>query len=153
MAVNQTFSPDLLEQEHHPPEHKIWGVSLIELIVIVSILAGLTSMASSAIRKSAHDFENDEIQAHLNSLAADCQKTYTNLADSITATPTPASVDTSLLSKNDYEKNSDNTCKYFQVNPKNSKSKTHYSMGFGSYDSKVTQFAINDLPIPGLQLS
>ena len=129
------------------------GYSLIELITVVSGIALLTSIASTTLINIFSEFENDEVQAHLNSLAADCQKTYGNLADSNAAMSAPASVDTNLLSKNNYEENSGNSCKYFQINPKDSTSKTHFSMGFGIFYSKILKFAVKDLPIQELQLS
>lgn len=120
------------------------GFSLLELIVVVAGLAVLTSIASTALNNMFSDLENDEVQAHLNSLAADCLKKYANLSDSDEKMPPPDSIDTNLLDKNNYEENNGNTCKYFLINPKDTTSKTHFSMGFGIAYGRVTKFAIKD---------
>ena len=120
------------------------GFSLIELITVVAGIALITSIASTALQRLFKDFENDEVQGHLNSLAAECLKISANVADSNDAMPAPTSIDTNLLDKNNYVENSNNTCKYLQINPKDSNSKTHFSMGFGISYGKVTKFAIKD---------
>lgn len=120
------------------------GFSLIELIVVLAGLGVLTAIAATSFQRIFTDQENDAVQAHLNSLAVDCLKIQAINADSKSAMSPPTSVDTYLLNKNSYIENSDNSCKYFQINPKDSTSKTHFSMGFGIANGKVTKFAIKD---------
>ena len=120
------------------------GFTLIELITVISGLSILTYIAAMTFQDITSDFENDEVQSHLNSLAAECLKTHASMAGSQNEMKSPASVDTTLLNKNNYEESAGNTCKYFQINPKDSSSKTHFSMGFGIAYGKVTKFAIKD---------
>lgn len=129
------------------------GFSLIELIVVVTGLAVLTSIASTALQSVFSDLENDEVQAHLSSLTADCLRTYINLVDTNNVMPSQTSINTNLFDKNSYEENIRNSRKCLQINPKDSASKTHSSMGFGLFYSKVTKFTVKDLPIQELQLS
>ena len=125
------------------------GFSLIELITVLAGLVLLTSIASITFKNIFSDLENDEVQAHLNSIAADCLKITAKMADSkedmisITSKDDnpPASVDVAMLDKNNYAPNENhNTCNYFQIDPKNSDSKTHFSMGFGIANGKVTKW-------------
>ena len=44
------------------------GFSLLELVVIVAGIATLTAITSTNIQAILSDLENDEVQAHLNSL-------------------------------------------------------------------------------------
>ena len=120
------------------------GFSLIELITVVAGLAILTSISITGLINTFISLEIDEVQAHLNSLAVDCLKISSNMADSKGEMPAPTSVDNNLLSKNGYAEKEDNTCSYFQVDPKDINSKTHFSMGFGVTYGKVTKFAIKD---------
>ena len=107
-------------------------------------IAILTSLSIPGLIKLFASFENDEVKAHLNALAADCLSVSANMVDSEELMPAPTSVDTNLLNKNGYVEKSGNSCMYFQINPKNSSSKTHFSMGFGIANNKVTKFAIKD---------
>jgi len=103
---------------------------LIELIVVLAGIAVLASISSTILRNIFSDLENDKVQAHLNSLSADCLKIQASNTGSKSAIPSSAIVDTNLLEKNNYEENSKNSCKYFQINPRDKTSKTHFAMGF-----------------------
>ena len=135
-------------ESSYPPQkrgaNKFSGFSLIELITVVAGIAILTSLSIPGLVKLFASFENDEVKAHLNALAADCLSVSANMVDSEELMPAPTSVDTNLLNKNGYVEKSGNSCMYFQINPKNSSSKTHFSMGFGIANNKVTKFAIKD---------
>lgn len=120
------------------------GFSVLELVTVVAGIALLASIATTTFKNIFSDFEIDEIQAHLNFLAANCLKTSSDMANSKADMPTPTSVNENLLDKNGYTEKEGNTCNYFQVDPKDGSSKTHFSMGFGIAYGKVTKFAIKD---------
>ena len=127
------------------------GFTLVELITVIADLALLTSVASTALIKTFNDLENDKVQAHLNSLAADCLKLSAKNADSQAAMPATTSIDRNLIDKSSpedpsaaYKEKENNSCAYFQIDPNDSSSETHFSIGFGIAYGKVTKFAIVD---------
>ena len=135
--------------QQNPSEFE--GFSLLELITVLAGLTILTSIASTTISNILSELETDEIQAHLNSLAAECLKVSSNNAESQDAMPAPTSINRNLIDKSPpensstkYKENNGNSCAYFQVNPKDSNSETEFSMGFGIAHGKVTKFAILD---------
>ncbi len=127
------------------------GFSLIELITVIAGLAMLTSIAATTLGNIFDDLENDEVEAHLNSLAAECLKIQANMADSQATMQAPTSINRNLIDKSSpedpsiaYKEKDNNSCAYFQINPKDSRSETNFSMGFGITYGKVTKFAIVD---------
>ena len=120
------------------------GFSILELVVIVATITTLTAIATTSFRSIFSDLENDEVQGHLNSLAFECLETYSKQSRNREEMPAPTSVNNNLLKKNNYKQMNGSSCKYFQIDPIDIRSKTHYSMGFGISNNKVTKFAIKD---------
>ena len=142
------------------------GFSLIELIVVVAGLASLITIASTSFQKIYSDLENDEVQAHLNSTAAECLKALGNLRapenyaskninlDNKSNNPDPTknkdypylidALDDRLLARNGYRINKAfQSCAYLQIDPIDADSNTHPSIGFGIYNGKLTKFGIS----------
>ena len=120
------------------------GFSILELVAIVATITTLTAIASTSFRSIFSDLENDEVHAHLNSLAYECLEIYSRQAGNSGEIPTPISTNINLINKNNYKQMKGNSCKYFQIDPADIRSKTHYTMGFGIAHNKVTKFAIKD---------
>ena len=146
-VINKTTSAIFNEQ----------GYSLIEIIVVVAVLAGLTSIATTAIQNTALDFENDEIQAHLASVGNEClgamgKAISTKAYGDRSLNPKEKqgtdnginAINEALLVKNGYEINSSHThCPYLQIDPIDADSTTKPSIGFGIFNGKLTKYGIH----------
>ena len=142
------------------------GFSLIELICVLSGITLLTSIAATTIQNNFVEFENEETQAHLNSAANECLKALGNLKSpekynsknltlehrsdkpdrtkNIDYPYLVDAIDDKLLEKNGFKINKiHNNCSYFQIDPLDSKSNRHPSIGFGIHSGKVTKFGIS----------
>ena len=120
------------------------GFSLLELITALAVLATLASITSSALQNIFSELENDEVQSHLNALAAECLRMYANTADNAPQIGRPTSVNSRLIQDNNYTEEDNNSCTYFAIKPVKSTSKTHFSMGFGLAHGKITKFGIKN---------
>lgn len=119
------------------------GFSIIELITVIAGIAILTSIAATTFKNIFSDLENDEAQAHLNSLAAECLEIQSRLTNSEEEMGSPSSAKPDLLEKNNYEVDDKfSNCSYFQINPIDSSSESHFPMGFGIFNNKATKFGI-----------
>ena len=142
------------------------GFTLLELITVLAALGTLTAIAAGSFQNIFEDLENDEVQAHLNSAGNDCLKALGNLKsptkydsknitlDHLSSNPDKTknkdfpylidSIDDNLLAKNGYKINSNfKSCAYFQIDPIDSNSNTHPSIGFGIHNNKLTKFGIS----------
>ena len=142
------------------------GFSLIELVCVLAGVTLLASIAATTIQDNFDEFENEETQAHLNRAANECLKTLGSLQsperinsknltlDHKSGKQDPAknkdypylidAIDERLLEKNGYRINAKhNNCFYFQIDPIDSISNRHPSIGFGIHNGKVTKFGIS----------
>ena len=142
------------------------GFTILELITVLAIFTTLSAIASRSLQNTFDDLENDEVQAHLNSAGTDCLKALSNLksptkydSKNITLDHQGSrldktknidfpylvnSIDDQLLAKNGYKINTYyKSCTYFQIDPIDSNSNTHPSIGFGIHNNKLTKFGIS----------
>lgn len=115
--------------------------SILELVVVLSILGILTSISIPSISNFVKQSRIDGVKAKVNSTAADCLQKLRSADDSEVLVD-PNIVSNEILKGEGYKISSDgNECSFFAVEPIDTNETFLFPMSFGITAGKLTKFA------------
>ena len=124
-------APRLTRCSNSPPTHQSGGFSILELIVVVTILSILASLSIPNILKWIALSKIDAVKTLLNSAAAECLQDIRSGQDPQATSPSDSTISNDNLGSYGYQiKSSDSKCSSFFAIPAKEGETFLYQLGF-----------------------